>query len=145
MPKISIRLDDLEAKRIDRVCRAIAKQTDQRPSKAAIMKRWLFLQVAVAETAYDIPAPAVIRKIYGAGKKIDLAALPVTHQRVLLAVKELVDETNGQISPTFEEIGKRIGVTQSWAQRVCADLKKRGLLRWDTQQHRDVKIVGEFE
>ncbi len=141
MPKISIRLDDAEAKRIDRVYKAIKKSSKgQNPSKASIVKRWIFMQLAETETAYEIPPPP--KKMFG---KFDISDLPETHQKVLLAVKELIAETKGQTSPTFDEIGARIGVTQAWAQRVCVDLKERGFIDWSAFKHRDLRIVGEVE
>ncbi len=138
MKKISIRLDDAEVKRIDRVCKAIKKSTPQNPSMSAILKRWLFLQMEQAEKTYGIE-----KKARPSQPVVALSDLPITHQKILVAVKELIEESKG-LSPTFDEIGVRIGATQSWAQRVCVDLKKRGLLDWDDGKHRDVRVVGEW-
>lgn len=139
LPKISIRLDEAEARRINKVCRAIKKKTPgQNPSKAAIVKRWIFMQLMEVEGDYGI-APPPKQKF----DKVDISDLPPAHLKVLQAVRELLEETNGQIAPTFEEIGKRIGASQSWAQRVCGELKVRGLLDWDAHKHRDVRITGE--
>jgi hypothetical protein len=142
VPKISIRLSDAEAKRINRVCKALKKKTDQNPSTSAIVKKWIFLQVAASEEVCGIQP--IVEKRYG-GKRIDLANLSESQQRVLLAIKELIDEGGGHMSPSFDEIGSRIGTTQSWAHRVCEELKDLGYLTWDANKHRDVRIVGEVE